>query len=131
MILTTDALVGGTLVLSIVASTTPAILSMSKKVVGVRQSMVAETIALQCNVAAFQGTTLTIDSLPTNTTVDSDCGSGGETVTVTFPNSNTLIIAPSSSGYYEIGTGSSSSSNSNGGGSGFFFFSSSSSSSST
>jgi hypothetical protein len=129
MILTTDALVGGTLVLSIVASTTPAILSMSKKVVGVRQSMVAETIALQCNVAAFQGTTLTIDSLPTNTTVDSDCGSGGETVTVTFPNSNTLIIAPSSSGYYEIGTGSSS--NSNGGGSGFFFFSSSSSSSST
>jgi hypothetical protein len=112
MILTTDALLGGTLILSIVASTTPAIFSMSKKVVGIRQSLVAESVALQCNTATFQGTTTSIDALPTNTTVDSDCGVNGESVTITFPNSNNLVVAPSSSGYYEISSSVSSSSSS-------------------
>lgn len=55
MILTTDALVGGTITLALVASTTPLIIGAANEMTDIRRDLLAETVAARCTIKAIKG----------------------------------------------------------------------------
>ena len=84
MILTTDALVGGTLIVALTAATAPLTLGMANKASEVRRDLVAETVATHCNVAAFTGEVLENEDLNEmvgeKVKVTGRCGADGKEV---------------------------------------------------
>lgn len=103
MILTTDALIGGSLIVALIGISTPQIFKQAEKIVQVRQDMTAEAVSARCNAAAILSETFVVVELPDGVTADNTCGPAGETVTLTFPNTETRTVTYTN-GLYRVGT---------------------------
>lgn len=81
MILTTDALVGGTLSLALISATLPLTMNAAKKAADVRRDLVAEQVAISCNTALVTESDLTSADLSPGMTgsvkVKGSCGTRG------------------------------------------------------
>ena len=81
MILTTDALVGGTLSLALISATLPLTMNAAKKAADVRRDLVAEQVAISCNTALVTDSEMTSGELSPGMTgsvkVKGSCGTKG------------------------------------------------------
>ena len=80
MILTTDALVGGTLSLVLITSTLPLTLNAARKATNVRRDLIAEQVAVSCTTALLTDDELEAGDLGLNAQVKAkgSCGGKGE-----------------------------------------------------
>ena len=94
MILTTDALVGGTLALTLVAATVPMTLKASQGAADTRRDLIAETVATACNVALIGERVIDAAELPfrKGAKATGTCGAAGDEVSIKWTRGDTRVI---------------------------------------
>ena len=92
-----DALMGGTLSLLFITSTTPMVLHNAKKMADVRRDVVAEQISMLCSQSRVSGEDTDLSDTRftegDKLTVTGDCGVSGNTMTITFKSGATESIS--------------------------------------